>query len=218
MLCRGSAALFLCHTVAVFLCSAVRSAELVSVPVYLFIFVNTFYTGLHVDTQRKELVRYLSQCPMADALYSREQVERWQKNLEEIAQAPRTTFTKKQAVETLIDTIEKALLTRSYDEVASGLKEWGLDISAGSLKQYVTRYRRAHPSNAVAGSHKRSGKAKKKSRAADATSSSASKNGSAKQTAEANKEKSAAKKSDSAGRLRERTQPGRFIGMDEENL
>ncbi len=95
---------------------------------------------------------------MTEALYSREQVERWQKSLEEISQKPRSTFTKKQAVEELIDTIEKALATRSYDEVASGLKEWGLDISAGSLKQYVTRYRRSHQSKTSAGNRKRSGK------------------------------------------------------------
>lgn len=99
---------------------------------------------------------------MAEAVYSKEQVERWQKNLEQIAQEPRTTFTKKQAVEALIDTIEKALLTRSYDEVAGGLKDWGLDISAGSLKQYVTRYRRAHPAKPGAGRPKRAAKVRKK--------------------------------------------------------
>ena len=144
---------------------------------------------------------------MADAVYSREQVELWQKNLEEIAQEPRTTFTKKQAVEELIDTIEKALLTRSYDEVASGLKEWGLDISAGSLKQYVTRYRRSHPSKAAANSRRRSGKSKKKKSAAGAGSKASS--GAA--TSKANQEKSAAQKS-------EHTLPAGFMGMDEEDL
>ena len=83
-------------------------------------------------------------CSMAEVFYSREQIERWQKTLEEIAQQPRTSFAKKQVVEELIDTIEKALLNRSYDEVANGLKDWGLDISAGSLRQHVTRYRRTH--------------------------------------------------------------------------
>ncbi|MEO1791236.1 MAG: hypothetical protein AAFR25_03300 [Cyanobacteria bacterium J06629_19] len=144
---------------------------------------------------------------MADVVYSKEQVELWQKNLEEIAQKPRTTFTKKQAVEELIETIEKALATRSYDEVASGLKEWGLDISAGSLKQYVTRYRRSHSSKASANSRKRSGKSKKKKSAAGA----ASKASSAAATTKANQEKSAAQKN-------ERSQPAGFIGMDEENL
>jgi hypothetical protein len=96
---------------------------------------------------------------MAEALYSREQIELWQTKLEAIAQKPRTTFTKKQAVEALIDTIEKALETRSFDEVATGMKEWGLDISAGSLKQYVSRYRRQLSTGA--GSRKRAGQGKK---------------------------------------------------------
>ncbi|MEL7315183.1 MAG: hypothetical protein AAFZ17_02725 [Cyanobacteria bacterium J06650_10] len=142
---------------------------------------------------------------MAEAVYSREQVERWQKNLEEISQAPRTTFTKKQAVEELIDTIEKALLTRSYDEVATGLKEWGLDISSGSLKQYVTRYRRSHSSKASVGSRKRSGKSKQKSSAPSA----AAKASQAAVTAESESGKSVAKKSD-------RTTSSRFIEMDED--
>ena len=103
-----------------------------------------FYTG-YIRRHVEEGSGLLSiGCPMAEVFYSKEQVDRWQKNLEEIAQEPRTTFTKKQAVEALIETIEMALLTRSYDEVATGLKEWGLEISAGSLKQYVTRYRRSH--------------------------------------------------------------------------
>ena len=153
------------------------------------------------------MVCYLSDCPMADAVYSREQVELWQKNLEEISQAPRTTFTKKQAVEELIDTIEKALLTRSYDEVATGLKEWGLDISAGSLKQYVTRYRRSHPSKAAANSRKRSGKSKKKKSAAGV----GSKASSAATANKANQVKAEVKKS-------EHTLPAGFVGMDEEDL
>ena len=127
---------------------------------------------------------------MADVVYSKEQVELWQKNLEEIAQKPRTTFTKKQAVEELIETIEKALATRSYDEVASGLKDWGLDISAGSLKQYVTRYRRSHSSKAAAGSRKSSGKSKQKRKA----SSSAAKAGATAATADVEKEQVAEKK------------------------
>ena len=142
---------------------------------------------------------------MADVVYSKEQVELWQKNLEEIAQKPRTTFTKKQAVEELIETIEKALSTRSYDEVASGLKEWGLDISAGSLKQYVTRYRRSHSSKASVGSRKRSGKSKKKSSAASA----GSKARSTVVTAGSKEGKSADRKSD-------RTKSSRFIEMDED--
>ncbi|MEN8446389.1 MAG: hypothetical protein ABG776_15415 [Cyanobacteria bacterium J06555_13] len=146
---------------------------------------------------------------MADVVYSREQVERWQKNLEEISQEPRTTFTKKQAVEELIDTIEKALLTRSYDEVATGLKEWGLDISAGSLKQYVTRYRRSHSSKAAANSRKRPSKTKQKRSAAGAASSSAAEAGSTAATADVDKEQAAAKKSD-------HKKHSRFIEMDED--
>ena len=79
---------------------------------------------------------------MAEPTYSKQQIKAWQQKLEEAALLPRTTFTKRQAVEALIDTIEQALLTRSYGEVAAGLSEWGLDISEGSLKQYVSRYRK----------------------------------------------------------------------------
>jgi hypothetical protein len=99
---------------------------------------------------------------MADSVYSREQVDSWQRKLEEIALLPRTTFTKVQVVEALIDTIEKALEARSYEEVARGLKDWGLDISAGSLKQYVTRYRRSHKSRAGATGRKRTDPTQKK--------------------------------------------------------
>lgn len=81
---------------------------------------------------------------MAESVYFREQVEQWQTKLEAIASEPRTTFTKRQVVEELIDTIETALESRSYLEVANGLKDWGLDISEGSLKQYVSRYRKAN--------------------------------------------------------------------------
>ena len=142
---------------------------------------------------------------MAEDLYSKEQVEEWQQNLEAIAQKPRTTFTKKQVVEALIDTIEQALETRSYDEVADGLKEWGLDISEGSLKQYVTRYRRSHKSTAASSSRKRSGKSKKKGSAASASFQTDS----AAVTAEADKGKS--KEKTTAG-----SKPGRFVAMDED--
>ncbi len=142
---------------------------------------------------------------MAEALYSREQVERWQKSLEEISQEPRSTFTKKQAVEELIDTIEKALSTRSYDEVASGLKEWGLDISAGSLKQYVTRYRRSHSLKTSAGNRKRSGKSTKEKSATGA----ATKADSTATMTEASNGKSVASKD-------ERTKSSRFIEMAED--
>ena len=85
---------------------------------------------------------------MADALYSRDQVDDWQQRLEVIAQQPRTTFTKRQVVEELFDTIEQALETRSYQEVADSLADWGLDISEGSLKQYLARLRKAQKTKA----------------------------------------------------------------------
>lgn len=96
---------------------------------------------------------------MAETVYSRDQVEQWQINLEAIASEPRTTFTKRQVVEELIDTIETALESRSYLEVATGLKDWGLDISEGSLKQYVSRYRKAHKTKVASSGKKRAVKA-----------------------------------------------------------
>lgn len=96
---------------------------------------------------------------MPEAVYSRDQVEQYQQKLEQLSQLPRTTFTKKQVVETLMDAIEKALLTRSYEEVAAGLKEEGLDISAGSLKQYVSKLRRAQKAVAGTAGRKRAAKA-----------------------------------------------------------
>lgn len=98
---------------------------------------------------------------MADAVYSREQVERWQEKLEKIAVLPRTTFTKKQVVEALIVSIEKALETRSYEEVAQELAADGLEISAGSLKQYVSKFRRSHKTKPVVTGRKRTAKEKK---------------------------------------------------------
>lgn len=86
---------------------------------------------------------------MAETVYSKEQIEQWYTNLEEIALKPRTIFTKKQAVEALIVPIEKALKTRSYAEVAKGLEAWGLEISEGSLRQQVSRYRRAHKTETI---------------------------------------------------------------------
>ena len=96
---------------------------------------------------------------MAEAVYSRNQVEQWQINLEAIASEPRTTFTKRQVVEELIDTIEKALESRSYLEVANGLQDWGLDISEGSLKQYVSRYRKTNKAKPASLGKKRTAKA-----------------------------------------------------------
>ncbi len=93
---------------------------------------------------------------MTESVYSREQVNDWQQRLTTIAQQPRTTFTKKQVVEELFDTIEQALETRSYQEVADSLEEWGLEISEGSLKQYLSRYRKTHKPKAASSGRKRS--------------------------------------------------------------
>lgn len=101
---------------------------------------------------------------MVELTYSRQQIESWQSKLEEIASLPRTTFTKRQAVEELIDTIEMALLSRSFGEVAESLSEWGLDISEGSLKQYVTRYRKGGASK---GGASKGARASAKRRASD---------------------------------------------------
>lgn len=95
---------------------------------------------------------------MADSVYSLTQIEDWQSQLKDFAKTPRTRFSKKQAVEALIDEIETALEAHPFDEVAEKLKGWGLDIAAGSLKQYVNAYRREHGSEADSSARKRSGK------------------------------------------------------------
>ena len=95
---------------------------------------------------------------MADVVYSLKQIEGWQSQLQDFAKTPRTRFSKKQAVEALIDDIEAALLAHPYDEVAEKLKDWGLDIAAGSLKQYVNAYRREHDDEAGSSARKRSAK------------------------------------------------------------
>lgn len=81
---------------------------------------------------------------MAESIYSRNQIEQWGENLKELKQQPRTDFNKKQAVEELMEIIEDTLETRSYREVANGLSKWGLEVSEGSLKKYVSTYRREH--------------------------------------------------------------------------
>lgn len=98
---------------------------------------------------------------MSQSEYSRDQIDQWHEQLTELAQKPRTAFTKKQAVEALMDPIEEALQAHSYQTVAGRLQQWGLDISPGSLKQYVIRYRREQESNT---SRKRKGKSKRTAR------------------------------------------------------
>ena len=103
---------------------------------------------------------------MPETIYSLEQINDWQSKLAVLAEKPRTRFSKKQAVEAMIEQIELALESHPYDEVASSLKQWGLDIAAGSLKQYVNAYRREHLSEVSASARKGSGgKGKKNSKA-----------------------------------------------------
>ncbi len=74
--------------------------------------------------------------------YSLEQIDQWREQLGNLARQPRTLFSKRDAVEALIEPIQLALQSHSYEVVAKSLESWGLVISAGSLKQYVSRYRR----------------------------------------------------------------------------
>lgn len=161
---------------------------------------------------------------MAEQTYSRTQVESWQSQLEEIAVLPRTTFTKRQVVEELIDTIEKALLTRSYAEVAESLSEWGLEISAGALKQYVSRYRgslkrghsgsdkkRRSPASTATAGKKSAGKASKQvadKSASQATNQSAAQANS-RTTVKGNKDRDVAAEN-------RRVKPGRFLDMPDD--
>lgn len=99
---------------------------------------------------------------MAEVVYSIQQIEDWQTQLQAFAKTPRTRFSKRQAVEAMIEDIEAALQSHPYEEVAEKLKDWGLDIAAGSLKQYVTAYRRAQAEETEGTSRKRSGKKSQK--------------------------------------------------------
>lgn len=99
---------------------------------------------------------------MAEVVYSIQQIEDWQTQLQAFAKTPRTRFSKRQAVEAMIEDIEAALLSHPYEEVAEKLKDWGLDIAAGSLKQYVTAYRRAQADETGGTACKRSGKKSQK--------------------------------------------------------
>ncbi|PZO18182.1 MAG: hypothetical protein DCF25_10150 [Leptolyngbya foveolarum] len=83
---------------------------------------------------------------MVEVVYSRNQINHWQSALKDFAKTPRTQFTKKQAVEAMMNEIEEALKNHSYVEVSETLKDSGLDISKGLLKQYVNGYRREHTS------------------------------------------------------------------------
>ena len=149
---------------------------------------------------------------MAESVYSREQVELWDKNLDEIASQPRTTFTKRQVVEELIDTIEKALTTRSYAEVATSLGEWGLEITEGSLKQYVSRYRKSSRAKASAAGRKRASEKTKVSDSADAVNGTEGRSpvGAVKQAVDARESRR------EAVRAASKRKPKNFIDMPDE--
>ena len=84
---------------------------------------------------------------MTDKVYSSETIENCRQGLTELAAEPRTQFNCREAVEALFDSIEEALATHTYSEVAKRLGEQGLAISAGSLKHYVLRLRRERNGN-----------------------------------------------------------------------
>ena len=103
---------------------------------------------------------------MAETVYSLKQINDWQSQIKDFAKTPRTRFSKKQAVEAMIDEIEAALEAHPYDQVAEKLKALGLDIAPGSLKQYVNAYRREHGTGTVATATKRSKKKVQKNKSA----------------------------------------------------
>jgi hypothetical protein len=79
---------------------------------------------------------------MAQDTYDLNQVIDLREMLTALAAEPRTSFTKKDVVADLLDEITAALSSQSYETVAANMRTWGLDITAGSLKQYVTRLSR----------------------------------------------------------------------------
>lgn len=93
---------------------------------------------------------------MAEPVYSVQQVNDWQLKLDDLAKEPRTRFTKKEAVQALIEQIEKALEAHNYDQVAENLEAWGLSITSGSLKQYVNAIRRSQTPTGTRTSRRRS--------------------------------------------------------------
>lgn len=99
---------------------------------------------------------------MAEPMDSKQTMKQWQKARFVMAQQPRTTFTKKQVVEALIKDLEAALEKRSYQAVTAGFTEGALDISEGSLKQFVARSRRARNKGQAKGQKKADKKQAKK--------------------------------------------------------
>lgn len=98
----------------------------------------------------------------AEKTYSLKDVDDWQSKLKDFARTPRTRFSKKQVIEALIEEIEEALEAHPYEQVAERLKDWGLDIAAGSLRQYVSAYRREHSNETTETTQKRTHSKNKK--------------------------------------------------------
>lgn len=155
---------------------------------------------------------------MADTVYSLEQIEGWQTQLKDFAKTPRTRFSKKQAVEALIDDIEAALEAHPYEEVAEKLKTWGLDIAPGSLKQYVNAYRREHSDDTNSPARKRS--AKKKTKKATGNKSAEQAHAAAKKASDGDDENGALRSTDrSPGNRTKQTlnrTPDGFLKMAED--
>lgn len=54
---------------------------------------------------------------MTETVYSREQIEQWERNLKKLARQPRTSFSKKQAVEALMSQSPEAEKTATKKTV-----------------------------------------------------------------------------------------------------
>lgn len=111
---------------------------------------------------------------MVETVYSREQIDDWQSALKDFAKTPRTQFTKRQVVEAMMSEIEEALKNHSYAEISEKLIDSGLDVSRGTLQQYVNAYRREHTS--AKSKRRQSASVKKKAVAPATASSQAAKN------------------------------------------
>ncbi|MEO0374267.1 MAG: hypothetical protein AAF329_06465 [Cyanobacteria bacterium P01_A01_bin.17] len=104
---------------------------------------------------------------MAEKLYSADQVKHCMSGLTELAKQPRTTFTTFAATAALYDTIVAALEHHTYEEVAKQLHVDGIDITAGTLKQYTRRIQKQRQENIKKTSTKRKSRSKRTSEQAD---------------------------------------------------
>ena len=157
---------------------------------------------------------------MPEPVYSLNQISQWQSQLKDFAKTPRTRFSKKQAVEALIVEIEEALQQHPFDEVAEKLKDWGLDIAAGSLKQYVNAYRREHGTGSGNATAKRSSSKSKKSTAKSSKGRSPSANDKAANAGAMNSagghSNNAASSAKSRAKAASNKTPSGFLEMDED--